>query len=195
VSGQQEHSDLPGPVLFLDVDGVLNAISSKPDRQVWPDWQQADVTNRIGTFPIAWSPSVTRRIASWIERRLVTVVWLTTWLDDASGALRETIGLPACAVLGSHLADDPGLPSGSVGLGWWKADLVEEYLAANPGAPFVWLEDDLQVMRPLQARLNAEHDCLLIAPPSHIGLTPKHLQRVEDWMLRHQPVPRPETAS
>ncbi|MBC7679288.1 MAG: hypothetical protein H7233_09895 [Pseudorhodobacter sp.] len=136
-----------------------------------------------------WSPTVTATITSWIKRDLVTVVWLTTWLDDANGVLRETLGLPDCPVLGSHLSDDPALPSSSNGLGWWKADLLEEHLQDHSGTPFVWLDDDLRVMLALQARLSAEHDCLLIGPPSHVGLTPQHLRAVEDWLLRHHGKP------
>ena len=177
------------PMLLLDVDGVLNALSDRPDTQVWQDWQRVDVSNRVGTFSVQWSPTVTTTITSWIERDLVTVVCLTTWLDDGNGALRETLGLPDCPGLGSHLSDDPALPSSGNGLGWWKADLLKEYLKEHPGTPFVWLDDDLRVMRALQAQLSAEHDCLLIGPPSRVGLTPKHLRAVEDWLLRHHAKP------
>lgn len=169
-------------MMFLDVDGVVNAVSGTPDPQVWPDWQTATVRNRLAAFPILWSPSVVDRLCSWDERGLVEIFWLTTWLDDANGELAQTLGLPGWAVLGSDLAADPALSSSGGAWGWWKADLVHQQLHTHPGRPFVWLDDDLDAERALCDQLTADHDCLLLAPSSPVGLTPAQLDEVESWL-------------
>ena len=129
------------PLLFLDVDGVVNVLANYPG-DFWPDWQRAHVSNRVGQFPIVWSPSVTGRLVKWADKGLVEIWWLTTWLDDANGALSPVLGLPHWPVLGSHLTADPALTCAGDAFGWWKADLVDEHLAKQPGRPFVWLDGD-----------------------------------------------------
>ena len=187
-SGHQVRADgaeRERPVLLLDVDGVLNAVAGKPDLGIWPDWEHARVSNRIGEWPVLWSPSVIQRLLGWFEQGLADVHWLTTWLDDANEELANVLGLPRWPVLGSDFSTDPALSSGGSAFGWWKADVVDEFLAERPGTPFVWLDDDLRVMGKLQARLRAENDCLLIAPATTTGLAPSHLDTIEGWLQRH----------
>ncbi len=175
------------PLLFLDVDGVLNALTDNPDPSIWPDWQHTQVRNRINSFPICWSPSVVARLVGWHKEGLAEIHWLTTWLGDANGELGTRLGLPQWPVVGSHLTEDPARSSGGDPFGWWKADLVDEILAHDPKRPFVWLDDDLRVQPRLLARLRAEHDCLLVGPFSETGLTPSQLDRVDTWLRAHTP--------
>lgn len=189
-----EGSGMPRPVLLRDVDGVLNALSSSPDLSIWKDWQHARVRNRIGEWSVLWSPSVIRRVLGWVEQDLVDVHWLTTWMGDANEELAAVLGLPRLPVLGSGFSTDPALSSGGSVFGWWKADVVDEFLADRLGTPFVWVDDDLRVMGKLQARLRAVHDCLLIAPHSNTGLIPRHLDTIQAWLHRH-PVPSAVTHS
>ena len=185
VSDSVRDAGMPRPVLLLDVDGVLNALSSGPDLSIWPEWENARVPNRLGQWPVLWSPIVTRRIVGWADQDLVDVYWLTTWLDDANEELAAALGLPRWPVLGTGFSTDPALSSGGSAFGWWKADVVDAFLAECSGTPFVWVDDDLRVMGKLQARLRAENDCLLIAPHSNTGLIPRHLDTIQAWLQRH----------
>ena len=194
------------PALLLDVDGVLNAISRKGDPSAWPDWQQGQARNRHGQYPILYSPTVVASVRRWYDEGLAEITWLTTWLDDANGELRNLLGLPAFPVLGAPQyeraahpvagtyegppahADLAGAHAASRLTGrWWKFDAVLEVVAAQPGRPLVWIDDDLRVERAVRQWMEAHTTCLLVAPLTHVGLIPRHLRTVEDWLLQHAP--------
>ena len=73
--------------------------------------------------------------AGWLDKDLTDVHWLTTWLDEANDDLAAVLGLPHLPVLGGHLSTDPALSSGASAYGWWKADLVDQFLEQRPGTP------------------------------------------------------------
>ena len=192
------------PLLLLDVDGVLNAISRKGDPSAWPDWQQALARNRHGSWPILYSPTVVSAVRRWHDEGLAEITWLTTWLHDANGELRDLLGLPAFPVLGARQYERAARPAAGPDEGsathadfagahvasqltgrWWKFDAVLDVVASQPGRPLVWIDDDLRVERAVQQWMRMHTTCLLMTPSTHVGLIPRHLQTVEDWLLQH----------
>lgn len=88
----------PRPLWLLDVDGVLNAVTGKPDRSVWPDWRAGVATADRQDWPIWYSRTVTETVRRVHEQGLAEVQWLTTWGAWANGSLRHLLDLPELAV-------------------------------------------------------------------------------------------------
>ncbi len=145
------------PLLLLDVDGVLNAVTLAPDEAVWPDWRTGTADANGRTWTIRWSPAVITRLTSWHDQGLVELQWLTTWGHDANNGLRGLLGTPALTVAGTH--DEQGSPSdlSAASLAqvtaaapdeltgrWWKLDVVRRVLAGEPDRPVIWVDDELR---------------------------------------------------
>lgn len=190
------------PLLLLDVDGVLNAVSRRGDPSVWPDWRSGSVRNSLGTYPILFSPSVCAAVRRWHEDGLAEVRWLTTWRGEANGELRRLLDLPELPVVGGEEpapvrtaprparthAEAAGADARSALTGrWWKFDLVLQVLDDEPGRPLVWVDDDLAGVPDVQQWVQTHSTCLLLAPRPHLGLTPTLLQTAEQWLLEHRP--------
>jgi hypothetical protein len=116
--------------LLLDVDGVLNALSSFEDPGELRTDRRIDV---VDGFHIVWSPSVVD-VFRVLHERGVDVQWLTTWGEAAKGQLSTTMQLPQFPVLGErgyHETDT-----------WWKLVLVQAAYALDR-VPFVWIDDEI----------------------------------------------------
>ena len=195
------------PLVLLDVDGVLNAVTRRGDATVWPDWQYGSAAADGRSWPIVWSPSVTATIRRWQLSGLADVRWLTTWRGHANGELRLLLDLPELPVVGeetaltvataatgpaSSHAELAGANAASLLTGrWWKLDLVLELVRSDPSRPFVWLDDDLANKGVVRDWLKAHATCLPLAPRPDTGLTPDQLDTAERWLLGHRPAVTP----
>jgi hypothetical protein len=126
------------PIWLLDVDGVLNAVTSSPDAAVWPDYRSGYATARSRRWPITWSPSVVEAVRNTHRSRAAEVLWLTTWDDDANGDLADLLGLPPLPVAGR--ADET---ADETTRGWWKLQAARRVHEADPSRPLIWTDDDL----------------------------------------------------
>ena len=189
------------PLLLLDVDGVLNAVTASPDPEVWPDWREGRATAAGRSWPIHWSPSVVAAVHAWRER--ADVQWLTTWGADANGELRALLELPELPVVGTHAdADFPPQPGerdpllqGSLAAvtpaapdeltrRWWKFDLVRRVVRGAPGRRLVWVDDDLAGQDDVREWMQREAPCLLVAPSPRTGLSPADLAAVDYFLAQ-----------
>ncbi len=163
---------------LLDVDGVLNAVTDRPSRSVWPDWTRITAQAQGVDWPIWFSPSVVRFICQAQDSGLAEVRWLTTWESEANGQLGQRLGLPSCTVAGFA---DP-CSCGDEGCGeWWKWCAAKAAVAAEPGRPIVWTDDDLRYE--VAAKRWAEaHGVLALAPDPRTGLTPSDLKTVGSYL-------------
>jgi hypothetical protein len=192
------------PVWLLDIDGVLNAVAREPDRSVWPDWQQGSAEAGGVSWPIRFSPSVSRAIRRLHEQGLVEVRWLTTWRSDANNQLRRLLDLPAFDVVpdatpadattaARPLAHDEDTTSHGAATAayrpvegeWWKFAAVRHAVERLDGRPLIWTDDELE-HQPDAVAWVAEtvRDPLVVAPAPQVGLTPRHLQVIEDFCRR-----------
>lgn len=189
------------PLLLLDVDGVLNAVTARPDPDVWPDWERGTAVAAGRAWPIHWSPTVVRAVVGWRER--ADVQWLTTWGHDANRSLSELLGLPEMPVVGTAAdADFPPAPgesdpllSGSLAAvtpaapdeltgRWWKFDLVRRVVQGDPSRRVVWVDDDLARQVEVRAWMEREADSLLVAPSPRTGVSPADVAAVEAFLDR-----------
>lgn len=181
------------PLWLLDVDGVINAVTRKPDRSIWPDWRQGTVASNDQRLGIWFSPTVIATIADMHATGQVEARWLTTWGSEANDDLRELLGLPFLTVAaepprsvqGTHPSADA--PS-SMEVSWWKLAAAKDVSAAEPTRPMIWTDDDLRFHRSAQAWGAECHDRrLLVAPPTAVGLTPRNLRTVRAFAGRFSP--------
>ena len=163
--------------LFLDVDGVLNAIGEPP-----PDDPRlvVQVENAQGVFTIRYDPRVVDRLNAMARTGLVQLTWLTTWSWAARDALAPAIGLdPGSQVLAD--TGDPDLARHPYDLTrpWWKLAVLLRVVEDDADQPVAWCDDDLD--EGTKGRFADLHPgpSLLITPDPGVGLTLEDLDRIE----------------
>ena len=176
-------SDLPSVWLFMDVDGVLNALGDPP-----PDDHRSvvQVESGLGVFPIRYDPRIVDRLNALTRDGRVQLIWLSTWSASARERLAPAIGLEG----GSRVladANDPSLARSPYDAHrpWWKLQLLLDAIEGDPTRPVVWLEDGLDDAT--KARFPELHPgpSLLITPDSGIGLTVEDVDRIAVFVRQH----------
>lgn len=181
------------PLLLLDVDGVLNALSDG-DLRAWPAWRVGHATADGTAWPIRWAPDAVERLRSWHEGRHLELQWLTTWGHEANLELRALLGLPELAVAGTyddvdagttepaasgtHAAVAPSAPDLLSGR-WWKHDVVRRLRHERPGRRLIWVDDELHVDSPFRAWAEGA-GIVAIGPDPRTGVRPIDLAVVAD---------------
>lgn len=132
---EDAHDADPRAIWFLDVDGVLNALSLAPGEH----YREA----HLNGFPIKWNPAIVEHINEIHSSGRVNIVWLTTWGKDANTFISPALGLPEFEVAADP--DDEAVET--FGRDWWKFKTVQEWHADNLHKRFVWTDDDLAIER------------------------------------------------
>jgi hypothetical protein len=182
------------PLLLLDVDGVLNALSDDgPTLAVWPHWQDGWARAEGRRYPIRWAPEVVARLRSWHEQGRLELQWLTTWGHDANRELRSLLALPELAVAGTyeeadlaagapeeqalqhdtraaHAAVAPAAPDTLSGR-WWKYDIVRRLREQQPDRTLLWVDDELHHPANPFTLWAAENGVVTVGPDPRTGLT------------------------
>ncbi|WP_441248663.1 HAD domain-containing protein [Kitasatospora sp. McL0602] len=163
---------MPKPLLFLDVDGVLN-----PDT---PD--DHFETHTLLDWPVHLSP----RHGDWLRELAgpYKLCWATTWEEDANRHIAPLLGLPRLPVVrfAGYVPgpDDPRLPV----LDIIRAAKWAPLLRYAEGRPFAWVDD--LIPGSLRRRSLWRRDRLLLrTDPAH-GLQRHHVER----LLARPPRPR-----
>lgn len=159
------------PFLFLDVDGVLNRISTTGDS--WPDFELHKA------MPFGRGPyhlHLSRAMGAALSALPVEIVWLTTWAEEAPRLIAPLLGLPEYPVAGV----------GGI-YGNWKWACLENYIDSHdPHRPFIWIDDDA-IPWTASADFNEmgwdKH--LLIRPDERLGVTPEHIEEIARFCKEH----------
>jgi hypothetical protein len=154
------------PLLFLDVDGVLNTVCSRDVE--WETEEPVDVDGFLCTVP----KGTKERIARLTE--VFEMHWLTTWEDKAHRCWHELIGVPA----------DPEWPY----VQWRKFSggnkfiaLMEEREEDDPDRPWVWIDDD----GPFHVYDREIPDNgLILVPELRSGLTDEHVDAALEFAAK-----------
>lgn len=189
------------PVMLLDLDGVLNALTNPitvpglPDSirtvpktltRVWPQdsWRVGSWTIDRVKFPLLWAVDVTRQIKAWHEDADVEIRWHTTWQHEAPKVAKAVFGLPEFQVANAPEAlENQGVLRARLlreaQVGWWKHPAVMRVLTEER-RPVIWVDDDInrEVTRMQRDRMGLRGTFLPICPDSGIGLTPRHLRLI-----------------
>lgn len=170
------------PVWLLDIDGVLNAATKKPDGSVWPaeQWVHGHAEGGGNRWPILFARPVADFILETHDKGRAEIRWHTTWQHDA-GRVGKLLGLPDFPV---H--DAPEFRTLSTT--WWKLPGALRVVEAEQ-RPLVWTDDDAANSWDLppadRARLHDGAPTLIVAPSPNTGLTPKHLRQIDDFLDPH----------
>jgi hypothetical protein len=166
--------------IYLDVDGVFNAVSAEAPRQQ-TGWQGDWVGPvKVGGMPILYSQELVAAVNELAARPDVTVKWLTSWEEIAARDLAPAIGLAA----GSHWEvisgvefDDPS------NFNWWKLDRIRQDLAATRPGRAVWVDDDIAYdPKTLVWLMSPGLPMLHLSPRTVHGLTRGHIRQINDFL-------------
>lgn len=154
--------------LFLDIDGVLNAVGAlshvSESKRPWQDYALVPQER----FSETYSPEMIRHLNEVIERWDVKVTWLTTWESEAP-TFGKKIGLT-----GSE--NWPWLNTRDRFGIWGKHASIRSELMIHRerNDNIIWIDDDLQT-EPDAQLWAADARVLTIAPYVHHGILPAHI--------------------
>lgn len=148
-------------VLFLDVDGVLNAVTPASQPPVgWPDFAHHP---NVNGYPLWLSRQMMARLLEFD----VEIVWCTTWEHDAPRMIAPLVQAPDFRVLSL------GLDS--------KATVVTRELRARP-QPWIWIDDDAIASGPTNAILHLGLPGHVVRPSFDVGLTEAEIDGIAEFL-------------
>lgn len=118
------------PILFLDVDGVLNPFESIRNP---PEGYTLHRMTPTG-FPSGLKVLLNHGHGAKLLELPVDIVWGTTWEEEANEWIGPHIGLPDLPVV-----EFGASPKRSDSRTHWKTEKLIEYA---DGRPFIWLDDE-----------------------------------------------------
>lgn len=167
-------SSFTKPILYCDVDGVIN-IASRRAKGVMVNTVRRSIPTVEKLFPqvpirFRWNESITDSLAELPVR----FIWLTTWNYQAVQLLEPLLGIKSESVLFYKMQLNEFRNQRR------KYELLKAHQAENP-SPFIWLDD-------VATRFyNPEHwdeavNRLVIQPNPKQGVTKEHLQRIDSFL-------------
>lgn len=161
--------------VYLDVDGVLNAVSRRtPSVKItgWDDWK----IQRVGRWPIHHSPAMIAELNALAARDDVTFKWLTTWEDAAAQELSPAIGIN-----GQEWEVLRGDQHAWHGPDWWKLQAIRDDVEASSGN-FIWIDDDISAERHAIEWAQSRDDVMVLSPSSSQALTREDLDFAKSFI-------------
>lgn len=166
------------PIVFLDVDGVVNAIGADQSDLKWSIGHANPSDGWSRSFQIRWDQTIIDRLKKLHDEGRLEIRWLTTWGNGANGELRALIGLDELVVARHPSTYDMNGRGG----GWWKQDYVEFFLASEEGSrKIIWVDDELGWNREA-SKWAEDNGILVIGPPEYTGLTHEMLDSIEEFI-------------
>lgn len=146
--------------VYLDVDGVLNAVTTKSDPG-W-GWGESEVARVMG-FQIRYSPAMVAAINEIAET--ASIFWLTTWRDHAVRFLAPAIGLNGTEW---PILDAPE----PLGAPWWKLTAIRDHVERTQPEHAFWIDDDIRFDQQAREWLDLRSvNVTPICPRTEVGLT------------------------
>lgn len=154
--------------VYLDFDGVINAINHMPPTAK-TEWRGEWTRTRIDGYSIMWSHELIEFFRDLGARDDVTIKWLTTWTTDAPKLLAPELGIGAdWPVVGAETPESRFEDFAN----WWKLEALQNDIAESPPGKVVWVDDDFTYERKaLMTLSNYSFDTVAITTSPEIGLT------------------------
>lgn len=162
------------PVLYLDVDGVLNPWRSKGPHKHWADYtkQPVDLPDDPLTYRLWVSRQLPRALLNLCDCHNIEIVWATSWADHIA-VIEDLYGIPA----GHPVLPCPEITDSFTSTG--KVDLVAAH--AGDSRPVIWVDDCLGPDDKTWAR-GRPAATLLIRPNPAVGLRRADLDTIDTWL-------------
>jgi hypothetical protein len=161
-------STLADPVLYLDVDGVLNVLGGGGD---WEDFELHHVTVNVGATYSLW---LSRSMGRLLRDLGIEIRWATTWADEANEKISPLVDLPTDLTVTCR-------PSLSWSRFKWAAIEAE---VEKERRPFVWIDDEAipsqTEVREWATGLGVR--CLLIKPDPYMGIRQDDIRLIEEFI-------------
>lgn len=179
------------PVLLLDIDGVVNALSKEQSAEVWPEawWLSFDATADGETFPMLISKAVVGFINMLHRTGLVEVRWHTTWQKSAKAVGAEAGFLDFDVESAPEFSDYRSFQKQAIIDGrptWWKLPAAQR-VVVDERRPLIWVDDDLyhEYLRRDDAdeKLGGDQPTLLIRTNHAHGLTLTELEKIRVFAI------------
>jgi hypothetical protein len=155
------------PILGVDVDGVLNALS--PGRPA-SGWLDAEVRLEQASLRIRHNPGHGAQLLALAAEHGAELLWCTSWQELANEHIGPLVGLPELP----WVPMDPGRRSESLG------SVKARSIAACAGdRPFCWLDDERDAREALACH-PVPHKVVWVEPLA--GLQDHHLRRAGEWL-------------
>jgi hypothetical protein len=178
-------------LLYLDVDGVLNAPGQA---KAWgdtpqtgtvsvnPDWRNPD--SQPIEVDVSWSPRAITAVRDLISSPGVIPVFLSSWGIFATTTFAPLVGLPdnvryATPPQPSDYDYAPG--------GMWKSSWLLGNIHVGAG-PLAIVDDHLTGGEAAELHRRAKESDVplrIVAPDSSVGITPRDLRGLRAWVRRH----------
>lgn len=177
--------------LYEDIDGCLNAEynarawrTAEDVGSVGAGYQRTWVHPEFDDFGVRKGTSMIKYRMEWNERLIaalnelpVEFVWTTTWRADALkvGTAMKLLHEPQRIL--HPLNGQTTFPSLD-----WKYEAIRDEQEREP-SPFIWVDDEIWNL-PIPALDFMEQNLggLLIAPDPNLGLTPKHISMMRNYI-------------
>jgi hypothetical protein len=192
------------PVWFLDVDGVINGERHRP--REWNGigrWEHANVFTPLKEDHGPWKINYSNEVVKFIHKmsKIVDIIWLTSWNDDADGDLAPALFLPRGLPNGFEMAR---VDSGLLDFGmWWRAKTLAIYTLLDKGdmnlpeeerVPFrnrkvIWTDDEIEPDSVDGLMKHADVQPLCIAPLDRDGLLPENLDAIRAYVTGDASLP------
>jgi hypothetical protein len=161
------------PLVIIDFDGVINPMAQMPWEAVWPDMTDSSFTEDMGyRTPITYSPTVVKFFHDLLHH--ADVIWLTTWKSDTK-FFPDACGFPEIP----WLDEIPG----KYVRNWWKADVIASLPRERR---ILWIDDEIPNNPDSEEQVLIETfngNLVPIVPTTSIGLTPEHLDYIQNFVI------------
>jgi hypothetical protein len=161
------------PILAVDVDGVLNAISGGKPPAGWRDARVLPGSPYSSGFRIRHNPGHGAKLLAIAEETGAELTWCTTWEDLANEHIRQLVGLPELPVV----PVSTGQTRSRSTVGEMKSAALRAYAGERP---FCWLDDEPDAAHELR-------DCgtphLVVEVDPETGLQDMHFAEARAWLL------------
>jgi hypothetical protein len=154
-----------GPLLAVDVDGVISLFGFEPGLED-PPGELTLIDGMLHCISLGAGERL-RRLAEHYE-----LVWATGWEERANDHLPQLLGLPESLPYLTFAG------RAAFGSAHWKVDALDEYAGERPLA---WIDDNIdETCRTWAAERAAP--TLLVPTESDRGLEELHVQVLLDWV-------------
>ncbi len=158
------------PILYCDVDGVLNALGGQITGLDYDSWGDFEMTEGAG-FPLFLSQKMAKAIIELpVEHR-----WATIWRNEANVTISPMLGWPQLPVL----TEPNPIAARKGGYNFKHFGVLDEI--SEEQRPFIWMDDEA-IPYDHSALDELGVNYLLIEPDAMTGVTPADIESIKYWL-------------